>query len=385
MPMRSLSPIAGVAVAAALWAALWLVPGCEEKAAAPPKHGALPTATPPEVAAKKYKTVDVLYGTDRPRTGDSDPYHFYGVPEKGTAGQLEYGWCRVSIPPGHVRGALESRRWLIQDWDPNKHVALLELTPFAGEAEALQWLKVELAGSKQQDVLVYVHGFNNTFPYAVRRIAQLAHDLGFNGVPVAYSWPSQATTGGYTADEATAERSWPRLKEFLHTVALKSGATRVHIIAHSMGSRLISRALADLNAESSGAGPVYRQLILAAPDIDESVFRDQIADRLSWVPTRVTLYACSEDLALCVSEQLHADTRLGRSTPPLCIINGVETIDTSTLARFFDTNHDIFASQSPVLNDIFYLINNDLGASKRDLEQVQSPTGTYWRIKTPSP
>ena len=45
--------------------------------------------------------------------------------------------------------------------------------------------------------------------------AQISYDLGFDGAPVLYSWPSQGSAIGYTVDEATVEWSQTNLKQFL--------------------------------------------------------------------------------------------------------------------------------------------------------------------------
>ena len=52
-----------------------------------------------------------------------------------------------------------------------------------------------------------------------------------------YSWPSQGTLQGYPADEASIDASQGVITELLIDVAQRSGASRVHLIAHSMGNR----------------------------------------------------------------------------------------------------------------------------------------------------
>src|SRR5690606_23630298 len=61
-------------------------------------------------------------------------------------------------------------------------------------------------GEKRQ-VLMFIHGFNNSFDEAIRKTAQLAADLELvdcegreRGVPIAYTWPSASSVFGYLAD-----------------------------------------------------------------------------------------------------------------------------------------------------------------------------------------
>ena len=97
--------------------------------------------------------------------------------------------------------------------------------------------------SSEKDAFVFVHGFNVTFAEAARRTAQLAHDLGFNGAPILYSWPSRATLVGYVGDQDDAELTAGNLRRFLYKIVAESGARRIHLIAHSMGNRALTYAL----------------------------------------------------------------------------------------------------------------------------------------------
>src|SRR5205085_8495572 len=48
-----------------------------------------------------------------------------------------------------------------------------------------------LKDTPRKDVLLLVHGYNNSFAGPVARAAELTYDLGFKMVPIAYCWTSQ--------------------------------------------------------------------------------------------------------------------------------------------------------------------------------------------------
>lgn len=86
--------------------------------------------------------------------------------------------------------------------------------------------------------LVFIHDFNVKFDAAVRRTAQIAYDLHFEGTPILYSWPSEGKLSSYWIDEDNARQSATRFHAFLPMVLTEVGARTVHVIAHSIGNRV---------------------------------------------------------------------------------------------------------------------------------------------------
>lgn len=160
-------------------------------------------------------------------------------------------------------GELESPKFLKLEFsqDPSKHITLLNLTPetretfFAGVS-----LKVE--GSTRREALIFVHGYNVSFPDAARRTAQIACDLGFDGATILFSWPSEGLPHRYPVDEANAEWSMPHFKSFLRDVAELCGTNSIHIVAHSMGNRLLASALTQLNIERFAPPTRFHHVVL---------------------------------------------------------------------------------------------------------------------------
>ena len=199
-------------------------------------------------------------------------------------------------------GELESPSILRLEFheDPERHVVLLRTTVMAS-ARFYDDLAARVRQSGERSSFLFVHGYNVSFEDAARRTAQLAYDLGFDGPAVFYSWPSRGDAAAYTIDEQTIEWSQANLRAFLEHYTLHSGAQRIYLIAHSMGSRALTRALGAVLAAHPEIRNRLKEVILAAPDIDADVFSRDIAPALARYGSPVTLYASSTDRALAVS------------------------------------------------------------------------------------
>ncbi|MEU0557439.1 alpha/beta hydrolase [Dactylosporangium sp. NPDC006015] len=336
-------------------------------------RGARPPLLPGAVKQDRYLDVPVCYATDRRPTGKADPGDRFGG-ERGTG--LVFGVANVSIPDDHRMGALEKPGlWRLRfRKDPGRFVTVLAVEP-AQRAPFVERVRAAVAGTATPDVLIFVHGYNVTFTDAVRRAAQVAYDLHFEGVPMLYSWPSKASVLGYGADENNVTWTAPHFAEFLRLAMTELGARRVHAVAHSMGNRVLLAGLVDLDATDS---PQLGQVVFAAPDIDAAVFT-QLAGKFTGNAAGCTLYASSNDLALRASEQWATHPRAGQSGPDIVVVPGVDTIDASEL----DTGlmgHSYYGDRRSVLADMFYVIRNGLAPAARfGLTAMSHPSGlTYW-------
>lgn len=83
-----------------------------------------------------------------------------------------------------------------------------------------------------------------TFDDALRRGAQLARDLNYDSSLFVFSWPSKGRPWRYGTDRGSANKAAASLATFLEMVGAASGAAKIHIIAHSMGNRVLLAALA---------------------------------------------------------------------------------------------------------------------------------------------
>jgi esterase/lipase superfamily enzyme len=329
------------------------------------------------VKMDRYTVIPVFYGTDRAVVGRPDTLVSYG----SERGNLAYGIAEVSIPDDHRMGAIEKPRWWKLQFraDPQKHVMVLGLEPLSPtefEARAIGALQ----GSSKKEILLFVHGFNVGFADAVSRAAQIAYDLHFEGLAALYSWPSEGSVPKYTIDETNVTWSLPRFAEFLSFVRENLGAETVHIIAHSMGNRLVAPTIASMAPPLAARNARLRQIVFAAPDIDAARFTD-LAKAFHKKAERFTLYASSEDKAIQTSRLIHKYPRAGESGLDLVVVGSVDTVDATAV----DTSllgHSYFGDNRSVLSDLFDLIRRGSPPQERfGLVPKQKYGASYWLFK----
>lgn len=348
--------------------------GTDSMAAPPAPTQSRPKQPRPDRAASKttkrgITTIRVFYGTDRKATGSVKPNNFYGAERAG----LAVGFCDVSIPPNHQRGQLEAPSiWRFEFREnPDRHVVLSSVQPVKGSTFITQLrgavedsVREVMVQDKPQQIggeaFVFVHGYNVTFTDAARRTAQMAFDLEFPGAPVMFSWPSlgEGNLASYREDERTAEWCEEHVMDFVTVIARQSGARRIHLIAHSMGNRVLTGVLRRLAYDHrAGTVPKFNEVILTAPDVDAETFKLAIAPRINPVADRITVYTSANDVALKASEWVHSTgSRLGQGGKKLTIFSGfpkIDVVDASSVdTSLFAVNHSYFGDSPTVLSDI---------------------------------
>jgi esterase/lipase superfamily enzyme len=323
-----------------------------------------------------YALQTVYFATDR-NVQAAAPLRF-GVMQ---ADQLSYGACVVSIPDVHKSGVLETPSiWKFEfSEDPKKHIVLLDVQKM-DTGHYLDQIRRLVGRAPERNLFVFVHGFNVSFEDAARRTAQIAFDLHFKGAAIFYSWPSQGKLLPYPADETNAERTEVNLQQFLLDIAGKTGAENIYLIGHSMGNRPLTRALAEIAKSGKRIDGQIKELILAAPDIDVAVFKQQIAPFLTRAAQGITLYVSDRDKALMASEKLHRYPRAGQ-TRDLVVMAGMDTVDASLVDTDF-LGHAYFVQNRALLTDIAYILNDHFRADKRaGLHRVRrSDAIVYWQF-----
>ncbi|WP_161604439.1 alpha/beta hydrolase [Roseiconus nitratireducens] len=305
-----------------------------------------------------------------------------GVTYNAQRGELVRGVCDVTVPYAHRRGVVERPSVLRLEFreDQREHIVMTSAVELSVD-DFRDQLASTVSGAPEQDVLVFVHGYNVDFQSAVRRTAQLAVDLPFQGAAVCYSWPSQGTLLGYTVDETNAAWTQTHLKQFLRELVQKSGARRINVIAHSMGNRPTTQALVELGREAAAGQPVpFDHVVLAAPDIDADRFRRDLAPELVTVADHVTLYASSSDQALIASKQVHGHPRAGESGEHIVVTPGIETVDVSGIDLSL-LGHSYYGDSASILQDLYELVRAGLAAPQRRL-LTERPYGqlSYWQL-----
>lgn len=313
--------------------------------------------------------IEVYFATNRQPAGPGEAW-FSADPATG----LTQGVARVTIPVArHRLGRLEQRPWW-KPWgdkaDPRRYVVLHDVEALSG-AKFLARLAAD--AEARAGLLVFLHGYNVSFEAAARRAAQLASDLNFPGRVVLFSWPSRGTLLGYSADEERALLSAHGLRELL--ASLQGGSwQKLHLLAHSMGNRVVLHGLAD------GDWPTPRldQVMFVAADVYTDLFRQRFPT-IAGRGARYTSYASRHDRALFFSSLLHRAERVGAIDVAPFTIEGLETVDASAVdTGLLGLGHGYFAEQRSVLTDIGLLARLGLGATDRGLKQHQQPP--HWRF-----
>ena len=321
--------------------------------------------------------VTVYYATDRQYQASS---HNYGWQPNRAAPYLSYGSVVVSIPEKRAPGELPLPPWyaILSSDNAQKYVLIKGATRLSRE-DFLATAKARIqAAPERRAAFIYIHGYSNSFDDAARRTAQMAVDLDIGALPVFYSWPSKGTLAGYEFDQNSAEWTQAHLQVFLADFAAHSSATDIYLIAHSMGNRPMTVALANLLEKRPELLPLFKQVVLAAPDINADVFRAQIAPRFANLKLPTTLYASANDKAIRASYNFADWDRIGDIRGPVVSIPGMEFVDASAVIMNF-MGHDYFASNRVLLTDIATMIKTGQRARNRGgLKGIPSQAPQYW-------
>jgi esterase/lipase superfamily enzyme len=198
------------------------------------------------------------------------------------------------------------------------------------------------------DVLIYVHGFKQTFETAVLDAAHLSDGIRFRGRTMAFSWPSRAGLFDYAYDRDSAMWSRDAFERVLTDLVSAPGTGRVHIVAHSMGTMLTLESLRQLYGRygDTVTGRIGA-VVFAAPDIDMDVFSSAV-QRIGPLAGKITVIASTNDRALALSGQLAGGmTRVGAAEKAAIAQLGVRVVDASQ-EGWGIINHDLFLSNSEV-------------------------------------
>ncbi|WP_269933269.1 alpha/beta hydrolase [Aminobacter sp. HY435] len=291
----------------------------------------------PEASAN---IVQIFVSTMRARSDDlSLPY------SAARAKSLNFAIFDIGIPKNHVIGRVEksSRRP-----DPARHFVAVTYQPVDTKQKFIDDLNAALARrpASEQEIFIFVHGYNNNFADSIFRNAQIINDYHVKAVALHYAWPSGGSLPLYVYDRDSAAYSRDGLAETIE-IAARTNAKRITLVGHSMGSYVVMEAFRSL-ALSNRAQYLKRLsgVILAAPDVDIDVFQSQVRD-IKDLPTPFTILVSRRDRALDVSGRLTGGhPRVGSGADIASLQEeDIVVLDTSDVDG---GSHDVFAS-SPTL------------------------------------
>ena len=292
--------------------------------------------------------VNMLVATTRAATGDPATL-FSG--ERGTG--LSVDAVQVSIPPDASRTAGRVQWPKKLPPDPSREFATLSVDKINELPEQRRWTRAH--SGKARRVMVFVHGFNNTYEDSVYRFAQIVHDSRADVAPIVFTWPSRASVFDYAYDRESTNYSRDALEELLQRVADDPAVGEVTIMAHSMGTWLAVESLRQMAIRDGRVSPKIRQVILASPDLDVDVFSQQMRS-LGPDRPKFTIFVSQDDRALTLSRYISGNIdRLGLVDPSVEPYRsaftraGITVIDLTKLKGQDSLGHNKFADSPEVV------------------------------------
>jgi esterase/lipase superfamily enzyme len=269
-----------------------------------------------------------------------------------------------------------------------------------------------LADAPSKEVLLYVHGFNETFATAAYTAAELCHFLGREQVCTFFTWPASSTGNfltSYTTTTESADYAVEHLKKTIRILATTPGVEGLQILAHSRGTVVTLKAVRELVLEAIASGKepadLYKidNLVLLSPDIDVDLAGQLVTGFLSdpdlvtiWpdarlprvLQGRLTIYASPEDRALIVSRILfRSRNRVGQLRPediPERAQRYFATLGRVDLISYEGKRtdlfgHSYFTTNPQVSSDLIELVRygKQLGEPGRELIQTGPVTWTF--------
>ncbi|MDP2848214.1 MAG: alpha/beta hydrolase [Humidesulfovibrio sp.] len=303
----------------------------------PPPVVQLPTPLP----AQDWRKPVFYYATNRNVLSANGNAQYGGLRSRETS----YGELKTSASGGQADGSDLYR--VNVDLD---RVTRMTRSRFLGEIERAA------ARTPGREVVLFIHGFDNSFEDAAKTSARIGVGIGFTGALVLYSWPSAGSPASYLGDRNNAYWAVHDLKELITDLTASQWVGRVSIGVHSMGNEAFIRAYTELASEckSTRGGCAdlrkVRAIVLAAPDVDREIFLDQHAAKLTSLDARVVLYASRADMALAASALMQGGDyeRLGKNV--VCI-PGIHVTDVSDVKTDV-LGHSWISQSRAVLQDL---------------------------------
>ena len=251
-----------------------------------------------------------------------------------------------------------------------------------------------LKTSDKKELVLFVHGYNNSFDEAQYSMAGIWHFLGRNMVPVTYSWPAgQGGTMGYFIDRESGEYTIFHLKEVFRLLFSIKEIEKIHIVAHSRGAVVVTSALRELLIESLAKGEVPRNefrianLILAAPDMDFGIMAQRLmAEKFAAAVHRITIYTTKSDKALSFSKYLLRGVRFGQvgyndlsdeQKRIFARIHNVSIVQAQDVGSF--VGHSYFEDHPAVSSDLIITLNTSAIPGSK-IRPLTHSGGNVWKI-----
>jgi esterase/lipase superfamily enzyme len=232
-----------------------------------------------------------------------------------------------------------------------------------------------------RNLLVFIHGFNNTFEDAITRAAFDREFLAASWKPgtdttvLAFSWPSLGKSVSfplldpdYLYDKKMATLSGTHLMSFFAQIepllrTARANGCRTYLLAHSMGNLALESAVENWFLHGNGNAELFHVSLLAAGDCRFDAFSHPHLtglEGLSLLTSRISIYYSREDEVLCLSQVINSIQRLGSDGPknrsdqtkfPPASYRMFDATDIKDYDRNFLTSHQYYRL-SPTVRDV---------------------------------
>jgi esterase/lipase superfamily enzyme len=386
-----------------------------------PRNQAMVASAQPAIASDDLR---LLYITDRVKIADPQTGAFsYGSERSYT---MSFGSIDVRVEPDSNGTMGEMKLATIKEIGRFPNVPYPAMITSAGyrrtpdvvaaHEEAVASLQGEirhrLAKTKRKEVVVFIHGYNNTFNDAASATGNICRLLGQDFVCVVLTWPAGGTRGafmGYNVDRESGEFAVTDMRKAIRAIGETPGLRGFDLIAHSRGTDVLASVFHLLGVEayvsrtSLADSLKVRNIVLFAPDIDIDVATTKIFDVLSdpdepygakknpnvavkQGSLHLTIYSSPADQALGLSSSIFGSRlRLGQLN-----LSGPEAkalrADPGHFADLIEVDentgafgHGYFLSNPAVRSDLVALIRDGVkpGDPGRPLVEISK---AFWRI-----
>jgi len=343
--------------------------------------GALDSEVPKKSSSARMRSKFVLFVTDRSIDPSADQQGRNGKILRyerlllNTLGRpVSYGFAEIGYPTTRKAGDTNYAPCSKEE-NPLKDFSIID-HQIVSTPEAFQELIHRYYPTGSNTSLLFFHGLNNSFSDAAERLAQLVLDLDYVGLPVLFSWPSDAgrsdpcwpSSGiGATEYKKASEMALASQPYAVHTMDLLAYALRpFEVLAHSMGADLATNSVIFRQStkdegfrpydptEAIAASPC--SLVLAAPDISTKQFNVERRPKIIRRDRHVAVY-CSNDRALQASQITNSsDERLGYCPMAKSPMEGIDLVAvTGKIQDFF--HHSYYLNSGKILEDIRHVLD----------------------------
>jgi esterase/lipase superfamily enzyme len=257
----------------------------------------------------------------------------------GTERAKQPSIAQVKLASPYDQSAFSLAAIGIGDWG----ISTVEMLP-----NGLTWPE----NGARRDVLIYVHGFNQSFEQATLDAARLADGVKFRGETILFTWPSRSALLDYIHDRDSAMWSRDALENMLLELIGHPAVNNIHLVAHSMGTMLSVEALRQVHSRlGETAALKMGAIVLASPDIDIDVFASTVR-RIGSLSKRITVLTAANDRALGIINRLAGGiSRVGTAEKERLEELGLRVIDASQFGGS-GINHDLFLSNDQVREQV---------------------------------